>query len=254
MKLQTILRGIRKADEDFHLIEPGDHLALALSGGKDSMLLWIALDMYRRFKGKDFTLTAIHIDVGFDDLDHKLMKDFAAEHNLDLHIVPTKIYDILKLDQNRQNGRICCSLCSTLKKGTLIEEAQKLGCKKVVFGHHGDDAVETVLLNLIHGGRFATFSPRQYMSRTGVTMIRPMVYLSEQEIIQACALNSIPSVKPVCPNDGHSQRQEMKDLLDTLYKEYPTAKDNFFKALVNRKEDRLWHPKEMKTDAFIEHH
>lgn len=240
MKIQTILRGIRNADQDFNLIEPGDRLAVALSGGKDSMLMWIALSMYSRFKGKDFSLCAIHVDVGFSQKENELMQEFAKKHNLELHIVETHIYDILKLEKNLQGGRIQCSLCSTLKKGTLIGEAKRLGCNKIVFGHHADDAIETILLNLIHGGRFATFMPKQHMSRTNLTMIRPMVYLKEAEIIQACAFNDIPAVKPVCPNDGYSQRQEMKDMLNGLYANYPGAQDSFIKALTNRKEDKLW--------------
>lgn len=240
MKLQPILRQIRRADQDFHLIEPGDRLAIALSGGKDSMLLWLALSMYSKFKGKDFTLCAIHIDVGFSEDERKLMEDFAEKYGLELHVVETGIYKILQMEQNLQGERISCSLCSTLKKGTLIEKAKELGCNKVVFGHHADDAIETVLLNLIHGARFAAFAPKQYMSRTGMTMIRPLVYAREDEIIQTCKANSIPAVKPVCPNDGYSQRQEMKDLLAGLYEKYPMAKDNFLKALTNRQEDRLW--------------
>lgn len=240
MKLQTLLRKIRLADQDFRLIEPGDKLALALSGGKDSMLLWLALSMYQKFKGKDFSLCAIHIDVGFSSKETELMKEFAEKYNLELHIVDTRIFDILNLPENLQGDRISCSLCSTLKKGTLIEEAKKLGCNKVVFGHHADDATETILLNLIHGGRFACFSPSQYMSRTDVTLIRPLVYATEEEIIKACRDNEIPAVKPVCPNDGHSQRQEMKELLNELYAHYPMAKENFQIALTNRKEDRLW--------------
>ena len=240
MKLQNILRAIRRADQDFNLIDDGDRIALALSGGKDSMLLWLALSQYQKFKGKNFTVCAIHIDVGFSEKETALMQDFAKKYDLELHIIPTRINEILQMQQNLQGEKISCSLCSTLKKGMLIDEAKKLGCNKVALGHHGDDAVETVLLNLIHGGRFATFAPIQYMSRADIHMIRPMVYLKEEDIIKACALNEIPAVKPVCPNDGTSQRQEMKDMLSSLYDAYPSAHDNFFKALVNRKEDRLW--------------
>lgn len=244
MKLQPILRGIRRADQDFHLIEPGDHLALGLSGGKDSMLLFLALSIYQRFEGKDFQLTGIHIDFGLDAQATEMMRAFAAEHDLDLQIVDSKIFDILNLEQNMKNGKIQCSLCSTLKKGTLIDTALQSGCNKLVLGHHGDDAVETLLLNMIHGGRMATFRVRQFMSRTGLTVIRPMVYLRESEIVEACRINSIPRAKPVCPNDGFSQRQEMKELLDGLYRQYPMAHDNFFKALVNRDQDILWQIKE----------
>ncbi len=240
MKLQPILRGIRRADQDFNLIEPKDRLALGLSGGKDSMLLFLALSVYSRFEGKDFDVIGIHVDFGLDPEATAMMREFAEKYDLNLKIVPSRIFEILSMEKNQKNGKIQCSLCSTLKKGTLIEEAKAAGCNKLVLGHHADDAIETILMNMIHGGRIASFRVKQYMSRSDLTMIRPMVYLKESEIIEACRANQIPSAKPVCPNDGFSQRQEMKDLLDKLYRQYPMAHDNFIKALTNRKQDILW--------------
>ncbi len=252
MKIQTILRGVRQADEDFHLIEDGDSLAVALSGGKDSMLLFLTLSMYQKFKNKNFSLCGIHIDMGFDQPQLELMREFANEHDLDLHIVPTPIFEILNMEKNMKNGRIQCSLCSNLKKGTLMETAKNLGCNKVVFGHHGDDAMETMLMNMIHGGRIATFRPAQYMSRMDMTLIRPFVYLKEEEIIQACRQNNIPSVKPVCPNDGHSERQTMKDMLAKIYEKYPDGHDNFMLALRDRNGDLLWQKAEDESENHHE--
>lgn len=192
MKIQNILRGIRKADQDFDLIPPKSRVAVALSGGKDSMLLFLALSMYQKFDSTDFSLCAIHIDVGFDQQENTQMIEFAGKHGLELHIVKAPIFDILKLEKNRgSNGQIQCSLCSTLKKGYLFDKAKELGCDRIAFGHHGDDAVETLLLNMIHGAKIATFSPKQYMSRMEMYSIRPMVYLKESEIIQACVNNEI---------------------------------------------------------------
>ncbi len=245
MKLQPILRAIRHADEDYGLIQPKDKLAVALSGGKDSMLLFLALSIYQKFQGKDFSLCAIHVDLGNAQQENHLMEDFAQKYGLELHIVKTHIYEILEMEQNKKNGKIQCSLCSTLKKGTLMETAKNLGCNKVVFGHHGDDAMETLLMNMIHGSRLATFRPLQYMSRMDMTMIRPFVYLKEEEIIQACLQNNIPHVKPVCPNDGHSERTNMKVLLQSLYAKYPEAHDNVLSALSNREGDQLWEKAKM---------
>lgn len=125
-----------------------------------------------------------------------------------------------------------------------MDTAKNLGCNKVVFGHHGDDAMETILMNMIHGARIATFSPRQYMSRMDMTMIRPLVYLKEEEITAACRQNNIPHVKPVCPNDGHSERAQMKAMLNQVYAAFPQSHDNFMKALANRQGDSLWKPKD----------
>lgn len=240
MKLQNILRGIRKADQDFNLIEDGDSIAVALSGGKDSMVLYLALSMYQKFHDKNFTLYGIHVDVGFEDFEHDTMKDFAKEHNLELYIEKTEIYEILKKKTNKQ-GKIQCSLCSQFKKGVLFDKARELGCNKIALGHHGDDAIETLFLNMIHGSKIATFLPNQYMSRMDMTMIRPMVYLREKDIILACERNNIPSVKRVCPNDGFTQRQDIKETLYKLYEQFPEAQDNFLRSLSNEAQVSLWH-------------
>lgn len=239
MKIQSVLRAIRKADQDFGLIEDNDKICVALSGGKDSMLLFVALSMYQKFAPQPFSLCGIHVDVGFEDFEHEKMKDFAQTHHLDLHIEKTKIFDILKLHPNRK-GNIQCSLCSTLKKGVLFEKAKALGCNKIALGHHGDDAIETLLLNMVHGSKIATFLPKQYMSRMDMYMIRPMVYLKEQEIIAICQNNHIPAVRRVCPNDGVTQRQQMKDILHQFYRQFPQAQDNFLNALSNQEQLSLW--------------
>lgn len=240
MKIQSVLRAIRNADRDFDLIGDGDKIAVALSGGKDSMLLFVALGMYQKFKGKNFELCGIHVDVGFEDFEHEKMKAFAKQHGLTLYIEKTRIFEILQKEQNLHRGKIQCSLCSTLKKGVLFEKAKALGCNKIALGHHGDDAVETLFLNMIHGSKVATFLPKQYMSRMDMDMIRPLVYLKESEIVGVVEENGIPSVRRVCPNDGFTQRQETKEFLDKLYAAYPMAHDNFITALSNTKQIHLW--------------
>lgn len=247
MKLQNILRQIRRADQEFSLIEPGEKIAVALSGGKDSMLLFLALSMYQKFQSTDFELCGIHVDVGFEEAENQEMIDFADKYNLELHIVKTGIFSILKKEENLSTqGKIQCSLCSTLKKGVLFETARELGCRKVVFGHHGDDAVETLLMNMIHGSKISTFSPKQYMSRMDMYAIRPMVYLKESEIIQACQDNGVPSVRRICPNDGFTERQEMKEILSRLYQQYPMAHENFITSLSNQEQVSLWKPERKK--------
>lgn len=239
MHLQTILRAIRKADQDFALIQPKDKIAVGLSGGKDSMLLFLALSMYQRFEHCDFALMGIHVDVGFEDFDHQLLKDYCQKHRLNLHIEKTRIFDILQKNKNNQD-KIQCSLCANLKKGVLFDVAKANGCNKIALGHHGDDAIETLFLNMIHGSKIATFKPKQYMSRVNMDMIRPMIYLKEHEIITACQQNDIPSVKRVCPNDGFTQRQDIKEKLFALYEQYPMAHDNFINALSNEGQLSLW--------------
>ena len=146
--------------------------------------------------------------------------------------------DLKKKTNN--SGKIQCSLCSQFKKGVIFDKARELGCNKIALGHHGDDAIETLFLNMIHGSKIATFLPKQYMSRMDMTMIRPLVYLREKDIIRACERNNIPAVKRVCPNDGFTQREDIKQKLYKFYEEYPEAEDNFLRALYNEKQVSLW--------------
>lgn len=241
MQLQSVLSAIRKADQDYNLIEDNDSIAVAVSGGKDSLLLFLALSMYQKFKNKNFDLCGIHVDVGFDEFEHSKLTDFAEKYGLNLYIEKTKIFDILKMPQNLSSqNKIQCSLCSNLKKGVLFEKAKELGCNKIALGHHGDDAVETLFLNMIHGSKIATFQPKQYMSRMDMDMIRPLVYLKEQQIEQICLNNEIKAVKKVCPNDGYTQRQSVKEHLKAIYSLYPQAQDNFLKSLSNSRQISLW--------------
>ncbi len=239
MNVQTILRKIRRADHDYHLITDGDVIAVGVSGGKDSMVLLCALHMYSKFKDKNFKVVGIHIEMGFPNMDFAQVDQFCKTWGIELHHYPSQIYAILKRNLAK-NGALQCSLCSKFKKATVITAAKELGCTKVAFGHHSDDAVETLFLNMIHGGKIATFLPKMYMSRTDTTFIRPLIYCHENDIVQAQKSNDIPFVKSTCPNDGFTQRQDIKELLQKLYVEYPMAKGNFIYMLHNKEQIALW--------------
>ena len=239
MDLKFILGAIRKADQDYKMIEDNDKIAVAVSGGKDSMLLLLALSVYARFKNKHFTVMGIHIDVGFEEYEHNMMKQFADQYNIELLIEHTQIYPILKKHPDK-NGHIQCALCSNLKKGALFKVAKANGCNKIALGHHGDDAVETLLLNMMYGSKIATFQPKQYMSRQDMYMIRPFIYAKEKQIIEACRNNGIPAAKRVCPNDGFTQRQTIKELLQSFYDTFPFAQDAFIHSLSNEQQTELW--------------
>lgn len=239
MRIQEILRNIRKADEDYHMIEKNDRIAVGVSGGKDSMVLLTALHMYAKFPAKRFEVVGIHIDLGFPDMDFRSVQAFCDENGIEFHSEPSKVYEILKKNRDA-DGKIKCSLCSKFKKATVIEAAKKYGCNKTAFGHHGDDAVETLLLNAIYGGRIATFKPKMYLTNTQMMFIRPLLYCHEDEINNALLNNAIPFVVSTCPNDGYTKRQDMKEMLLKLYQEYPSAKDNLLSMLSNHKQVELW--------------
>lgn len=250
MDLHKILSDIRKADQDYQLIEPGDRICVGVSGGKDSMVLLTALHMYSKFRQKQFEVIGVHIKLGFPNMVFTEVIDFCNKNDIAFHQVDSKVYEILKLHPDK-NGNIKCSLCSKFKKATVIQAAKDLNCNKVAFGHHSDDAVETLLMNAIHGGKLAVFQPKMYMTKTDITFIRPLVYAYESEIILAQERNDIPFVKSTCPNDGYTERQAMKDMLQEFYEKYPMAKNNFVYMLHNTEQVDLWQPvkAEEKTES-----
>ncbi len=243
VKLQDIIRCIHKADLDYHMIEDGDRIAVGISGGKDSMVLLTALHMYAKFESKNFQVVGIHVSLGFPDMDFSEVIAYCEDLGIEFHIEQSQVYEILKRNLDK-NGKLKCSLCSKFKKATVIEAAKRYGCTKTAFGHHADDAIETVLLNAIHGGRIATFKPKMYLTNTDMMFIRPMIYCYEEDILSAQKRNHIPFVKSTCPNDGYTQRQEMKEMLQTLYKRYPMAKGNFLYMLSNIRQLDLWQKEE----------
>lgn len=242
MPMKKILATIRKADEMFGLIEDGDKIAVGLSGGKDSSLLLYALHLYqflyKNTYNKSFDLIGIHIDLGFGEDDTKELREFFEKENIKVHFESSKVKDILEL--NKKNDKIQCSLCSQLKKGAVIRAAKELGYDKIAFAHHGDDALETLLLNLIHGARFATFDPKMYLTNSKTTFIRPFCLTYESDIKKTIKTLDIPIIKSGCPNDGYTQRQEMKELLHSLYHKYPEAKKNLLHALYNKEQLNLY--------------
>ncbi len=247
--LRRILGCIKRADEEYGLIENGDRIAVGVSGGKDSVLLLYALNAYKRMveKEKTFEIIGMHINLGFPNMDVNILKDYFANLNIEFEVENTDIAKILELNRGN-NGRLPCSICSRMKKAVIIKFAKEHNCNKVSFAHHGDDAIETLLMNAIYGGRIATFSPKMYLDRSEITFIRPFVYARENEITKSANKVEVPIVKSTCPNDKETQRAEMKKMLHNLYHNYPTAKDNFLLMLHNPSKLDLWNPIENSSE------
>lgn len=226
----------------FNLIEDKDKIAVGLSGGKDSSLLLYTLYLYKflyeNTYHKTFDIIGIHMDLNFGEDDFSTLLDWFSEYPIEIVRVNSQIKDILEL--NLHNNKIDCSLCSTLKKGAVIKEAKKLGCNKVSFAHHADDAIETLVMNMIYGGRIATFDPKMYLDHSDVTFIRPFCMSFESDIAKTCKQLNIPVIKSGCPNDGYTKRQDIKDMLHKLYHEYPQAKENFLLSLYNQEQLNLY--------------
>lgn len=235
--MQEILKYIRKADEDFNLIEDNDVLVLGVSGGKDSVVLLHALSLYQKFKEKHFKLIAVHMNMGFDNVSIDTIKQYASSLNVPFHSIDVPIYEILK-HYKKDDGSLDCARCSNLKRGAIVNIAKEMNANKVVFAHHADDAIETLVLNAIHSARLDTFMPKISYEDNEIDFIRPMVYVSEQKIIQITKKLNIPTCKSGCANDGNTKRAEIKQLLATLYKTNPQARNNLLKCL--KKPTHLW--------------
>jgi tRNA 2-thiocytidine biosynthesis protein TtcA len=237
--MKKILRNIGLADYHYNLIEEGDIVAVGVSGGKDSCLLLLALDEYRKKSFKNFEIIGIHLEMGFEGMDFSGLNQYMDAQTIKLVHVETKIFETLKKEA-KEDGSLKCSLCSKFKKALVIREAKKLGCTKVAFAHHAEDALETLFLNAIHGGKLSTFLPKMHMSQSDMTFIRPFVYVHEDEIRNEVKRLNLPFVQSTCPMDGHTQRMESKRLVLDIYDRFPAAKKNLINALHNDEQLKFW--------------
>lgn len=237
--MKKIVSNIGLADYHYDLIQENDKIAVGVSGGKDSCLLLLALDEYRKKSFKNFEVIGIHLEMGFEGMDFGLLDDYFQSKHIRLYHVPTKIYATLQKEA-KEDGTLKCSLCSKFKKALVINEAKRLGCTKVAFAHHAEDALETLMMNAIHGGKLATFLPKMHLSDSDMTFIRPLVYVHEDEIKHEVMIQKIPFVPSTCPMDGYTQRKESKDLLLEIYRKFPSARKNLITSLHNEKQTQLW--------------
>ena len=238
--MKEILGCIRRADQDYHMIESGDRVAVGVSGGKDSVLLLYALSLYRKFSGKDFTLQAITLKLGLEPFDVAPIAALCDKLDVPYTVIDTEIAHIIFNVRKETNP---CALCAKMRRGALNDAAKELGCNKVALGHHRDDAIETLLMSLLFEGRLHTFHPNTYLSRKGVTVIRPMIYVPEKHVKHMVKVLDLPVVKNPCPADGHSKREEIKELIRTLSRDYPQVKDYMIAALRNTEQYGLWDKK-----------
>lgn len=229
MRLQQVLSYVRRAVDDYHMIQEGDRIAVGISGGKDSLTLLYALHGLQRFYPQHFELHAVTVDLGFQNLDLSRIESICRDElQIPYTIVKTDIADVIFEQRKEANP---CSLCAKMRKGALNDAIKKEGCNKVAYAHHKDDVVETMLMSLIFEGRFHTFSPVTYLDRTGITVIRPLLYMNEADVIGFVNKNQVPVVKSPCPADGHTKREYVKQLLRQLNLENPGVKERMFTAI-----------------------
>ena len=227
--MKRILSFTRRAIDDYSMIEEGDKIAVGISGGKDSLTLLCAMAALRKFYPKKFELIAITIDMGFEEkMDFSEVKALCDKLEVTYHIVPTEISKII-FDVRKESNP--CSLCAKMRRGALHNAARELGCSSVALGHHFDDVVETFMLNLFFEGRLGCFSPVTYLSRVGIKLIRPMLYMPEKDVKEFARKNDLPVIISPCPADKNTQREEMKQLLHSLEHENKGLRYRIFGAI-----------------------
>ena len=229
MKLQRLLSLVRQAIDQYHMIEEGDHIAIGISGGKDSLTLLWGLAYLQRFYPKQFSLSAITVDMGIDTMDLEPIKALCQDFQVSYEIVPTEIGKIL-FDIRKETNP--CSLCAKLRKGALNQKALEMGCNKIAYAHHKDDLIETAMMSLLYEGRFYAFSPVTHLDRTDLTVIRPLMFVSEADVKGFRNKYQLPVCKNPCPMDGHTRREYVKTLIHTLNMENPGVKDRLFRAVI----------------------
>ncbi len=244
MNIQPLLSSLRKAVNDFDMIKDGDKVAVGISGGKDSLMLLTLLASYQKFSEHKFDLCGITIDMGFKENAYEPVAKYCEQLNVPYYVVKTDIAEIIFNIRKEKNP---CSLCAKMRRGALNNKINELGYNKLALGHHKNDVVETFMLSLFHEGRLSTMQPVSYMSRSNVTLIRPMVYIEERDIISAS--KELPVCKNPCPTDKHSERETMKDILKELAVRDPAISNKFANAIMHPERYNLWHVKDSDNDT-----
>lgn len=238
--MQKILSALRRAIQDYDMIQDGDRIFVGVSGGKDSILLLAALKAYQRFSPEKFTLDAITIDMGLKDVKQEeldALDEYCKSIGVERHIVKTDIAEIVFDAREEQNP---CSLCAKMRRGALNNEINRLGGGKLALGHNADDVAETMLLSLLYEGRFSCFAPKAYMDKSKVTMIRPMIYIEEYDVKCAVERLNLPVVQNPCPMNHFSKREYAKDLIKHICETIPFAKERILGAIYHPERNNLW--------------
>ena len=233
-ELKRMLSFVRRAVDDYGMIEEGDVIAVGISGGKDSLALLKTLAEMRRFYPQKYEVKAITVDMGFEGADYSTIKAYCDSLGVEYKIVDTDIAKII-FDVRREPNP--CSLCAKMRRGSLHLAAVEMGCNKVALGHHFDDVVETFMMNLFCEGRLGCFSPLTYLSNRKINLIRPMIYATEKDVIYFARRQNLPVVASLCPEDHNTERENMKNLLADIEKTNKGLKHRIFKAICKGKID-----------------
>lgn len=255
--MRKLVGSIIRTNKIFNFIKNNDKILVGVSGGKDSTLLLKALTLYSQYVnhkyGWNIKIYGLHIKMNYyNNIDYTEFKKYLKQNKLNVKFVESDIGDILKAKVKK--GLVQCSLCAKLKKAILVKEAKKIGAKIIATGHHADDAIETLFLNMIHEGRIATFSPYIYFDRSNTYLIRPFILLREKDIIKEAKKQKIPVIENSCPRETNTERIFIKKFLETNFyknKIFNMSYNNFLVALLNGKQSTLWFDNKSKKKDLI---
>lgn len=235
--MKRVLGSIRRADERYKMISDGDKVCIGVSGGKDSLLLMQAMKLYQRFSYAKFDVCAIMLDLGLTYQDTSKIHRLADSIGMDFEVIRT---DIGKVVFEYRQERSPCALCAKLRRGALNNAAKDRGCNKVALGHNREDVLETLFMSMLYEGRINTFAPVTYLSRSDITVIRPLIFVPEKYALSMARQLELPVLPPNCSIAGNTKREEAKQLLEHLCKITPDAKEKLLHALVNTDKYGLW--------------
>ena len=235
--MKRVLGCIRRADERFGMIKPGDKICVGVSGGKDSLLLMYGLKLYQMFSKTPYELCAVMLDLGISGQDFSPVQSYADSIGVPLDIIKTDIGDVVF---NVRKESHPCALCSKLRRGALNDAAVKRGCNLVALGHNRDDVIETFFLSLLYESRLNTFGPVTYLGRKEVTVIRPLVFLPEKYALGVAKKLELPICKPNCPVAGSTKREEMKDVIRYFNTLVPNAEERMMNAIADTHKYGMW--------------
>ena len=227
MKIKKAINVIHRAIKDFNMIEDGDKIAIGLSGGKDSLLLTACLGLYQKYSKEKFSLVAICVD-SFKNTDIESLTNFCKSYDVELKVIKSDIGEVVFDIRKEKNP---CSLCSKMRRGILCNTCKNLGFNKLALGHNADDFIETFMLSIMHENRLNSMKPVSFMSNTGITIIRPLLYLWEEQIYDYTQDFNI--IKSSCPIDKKTERENIKNSIIEVEKILPNFKNNLFKSIFN---------------------
>lgn len=236
--MKQVLGCIRRADERYSMIKDGDSICVGVSGGKDSLLLMYGLKLYQRFCNKDFKVRGIMLDLGLVEQNTSAIEEFAEKIDVPFEVVKTDIGDVVF---NIRQEKHPCAMCAKFRRGALNNLAVERGCNLVALGHNREDVVETFFLSLLYESRLNTFGPVTYLGRSGVTLIRPLVFFPEKQAIGVAKRLELPVLPANCPVAGKTKREDMKKLIYDLCKIVPDADTKIMNAIADTHKYNLWH-------------